>query len=197
MARKAALAYVVAWLVPTLALAVFWRAQYGYFALTRPGAGILLWEGIGDYPNPWGVQADDMQADAFATSRGARENTPAYDNVLLNDALGKLRSDPGWTIQTALRRLRSIVLVEGADWGVHNFYLEVLAPPLVVLVALAGLWRERRRLVAQAFMALGLSRLPLVLLHYEARYAFVLVSVWIVGLALLTSRRIRSTGVRE
>lgn len=190
MAHKKALIFIVAWLIPTLALGLFWKATYGVFSITRPGIGLNLWEGLGEYPNPWMISTSDDAATKLLTANGLIYGSSQGDAFLADEYLRDVRDDPGIVFGQVLQRFRRVVIVEQADWGIHQFAVEVLMVPLLVLLAVLGFYRGRRCLLVPFVGALWLSRvIPFSIMHEEPRYVLPLLIVYIVGTALLFGKR--------
>jgi 4-amino-4-deoxy-L-arabinose transferase-like glycosyltransferase len=107
---------IIGWLLASLPLAMFWGRVYGEFAVSRPGLGIQLWEGIGGFPNPWNVQASDAAAAALLSEHGLSYGTAAGDAFLLREAFEHLRESPGFLIHMIAVRGRDVARYGFEGW---------------------------------------------------------------------------------
>lgn len=77
--------------------------------------GIVLWEGLGEFPNPWGAVPDDASVGAEMRSLGIADPLVANDFYTRRVITAILR-DPLVYASQVLRRLPRVVFVK-ADWG--------------------------------------------------------------------------------
>ena len=140
---------VAGWLIGTVPLAVFWTHVYGFPAWSRPGLGIRLWEGIGNFANPWGIQANDEAAGAFLSSHGLTYGTPEGDAFLVKDAVAHFVERPQFLARSVVVRGRDVVRFGFDGWGdwsplpsvVHQLGLFELLFKVLVLVGAAVSFR--------------------------------------------------------
>jgi hypothetical protein len=191
---RAALSMVAMWAVPAFALSAFLFGVYGTFNITRPGVGLLLWQGIGQAPNEWGIQPTDEAAQDVLASRQMRYGTAEGDNYLLREYMSHLAESPAVVIGSALHRFRRVVLASPVAWEwnypgmshVLRYAIDQLAMPLLLIGTAFGVYRARRNtFVLCVLAALWLSRVvPFTLMRDESRFILPLLTVYIIGTAL-------------
>lgn len=184
---RMALLYAAAWLVPAIALGLFYLFHYGAFSLTRSGSGLLLWEGL--------EQSDggDERAGALLVSNGLAYGTAEGDAFLMREYARHAAETPGLIIRQGVERFARVVTLQGADWGNSVTNWRALVIGLMALAA-AGFYRARRSPVTWLFVALWLSRVvPFSLMRDEPRFVLPVLVVYIVGASLLLEKRIRRT----
>lgn len=141
--RLAMIGFVVlGWLLGTAPLAVFWNSAYGYPALSRPGLGIRLWEGIGAFPNPWGVQEADEAAGALLATHGLEYGTPAGDSLLVQESVTHFREAPMFLARSVAVRGPDVVrfgLDGWGDWAPIPYARQLAGLPSVVFVVLVAI----------------------------------------------------------
>lgn len=195
-------AFLAAWVVPTLALALFYQGVYGEFHPTRPGF-ILLWEGIGQQENPWGIAPVeganlDAAANRLMRANGFEYGTWQGDAFLRDEALGHMRENPGWFLKPTLQRVLRVMTLQKPPEAVSTLPDAVLkatrfAGPVLPLIALAGVWLLRGSpLVRNLLIAAWLSRvLPFAFLRDELRFEILLVGIYVACLALVADEALR------
>lgn len=173
------LVFIAAWLAPTLALGLFWYAHYGVFSLTRPGLGLLLWEGIGQGANPWQIQPLDTSADELLSAQGLRYATAQSDSFLLREYAVHLANRPDVILPQIATRLVRLMTVSGdASIGRSSGLLLAFA-------GLSGLALAHSR---RYWLALWLSRvIPFAFMRDEVRFALPLLVVYFVGIGWLVA----------
>jgi hypothetical protein len=182
---QAALLFLGGVAVMDAALGVFLSHVYGHLMLTRPGLGVLLGQGIEDYPNPWhfgpipgNVFGEEAPQRALVLRHHLVWGTPAADGLLLHQALGFIMEKPVWFLGICLARLQSVVSL--AATGTPPSWWTALG-----LFAAPGLWFLRReRFAVLAVAATWAGRVaPFSVLHVETRYVAILIPMYAVVVA--------------
>lgn len=189
---------VVAWFVVTTPMALLSYQAYGDLSWSRPGLGLLVWQGIGEQSNPWGIEASDEAADALLKAHGLQIGTPEGDRFLLLQAIGHFVESPGFFLKsTFLGEIktvgRSLAVVHGlrSRFGREMDYSSRLAFLLVAIVG-AALMLKRHRLLAGVLFALWLSMaLPFSILRSEWRFLTPMVIAYIISVAYFVDYTIR------
>lgn len=178
--RRGAFALVAAWLIPTIALGLFWLSIYDTFSLSRPGSGLLLWEGLGQQANVWNIVPTDDAAIALLSANGLRYGTSEGDSFLLHEWAKHVAENPKWFIATVVARFSRIM----RHW--HGYLLLIPATLGFVLV------RRKHKLLMAICLALWLSRIvPFTLMRDEVRFIAPTFIVYIVGIGLLAEIRVK------
>ncbi|MCE5278167.1 MAG: hypothetical protein ABFD92_04530 [Planctomycetaceae bacterium] len=74
------------------------------------GAGVTLWKGIGQNPNPWGIVCDDNVGTAVAKQQGFESDlTLEADAWFLKEVKAHAKENPGFFVKAALSRLPLIL----------------------------------------------------------------------------------------
>lgn len=193
---------VLGWLVFALALTVFLYQVYGTWALTRPGVGLLLWEGIGQQPNPWKIQEPpggslDTAAGNLLSQRGLNYGYWEGDSFLAREFVDHLFEQPKWFAPVLLTRLVRVLRFRspGTDWGWGSVpflgwrlgpHIERIVIPLGILLSLVGYYRARHQpILVGACLAVLASRIvPFTFMRDEARFILPILVVYIIGSAL-------------
>lgn len=189
--HRGVLAFGLAWFGPALALALWFYATYGTFSFTRPGAGLNLWEGLGEYPNQWGIVTSDDVASTFLASNGLQYGSAAGDAFLAHEYVRHLAEGPSEIVGQVARRFGHVVTLRDADWGnaITDYTPLILG---LMLFATVGFYVNRARPVTWAFGALWLSRaVPFSVLHYEPRYVLPVLACYIAGAGLAVEWMLR------
>lgn len=194
---RASGALLVAAVIPVLLLGLFYVHVYDEFHLTRPGAGILLWEAIGQQDNPWGIKAPDgynldAAAVALVQERGLKYGTWEADALLRDEALDHMKERPGWFLLPTLKRVWRIAALQKPSEAPSNLPGVVLTltrflGPLLIPISLLGLYLLRdapllRNLLAATWLA---RLLPFSLLRDELRFEILVVAVHVALLAVV------------
>jgi hypothetical protein len=186
-----------------LLLGLFYQDVYGEFHLTRPGAGILLWEGIGQQENPWGIEAPPGQHLDVAAARLVEERGLVYgswegDALLRDEALEHMRERPGWFVKSTLQRFLRVIALQKPPEALSNLPESVLTatrllgPPLLLLSALGLFLARGDALLRNVLLGAWLSRvLPFSFLRDELRFEILLVAVYVVLLAVVVERALK------
>lgn len=180
------LLFAAGWIGPALALGLFFWSVYGTFSFTRSGIGVNLWEGLGEYANPWGIVTDDLAAAKLLSTNGLQYGTSAGDVFLQTVYLNDFKQRPTLVIgQIAQRFVHNLTLQGG--WYTDNILFIVL-----VGLSMISFYINRSSPITWAFGALWLSRMiPFSIMHTEVRYVIPIIPVYIVGLSLLTTAAVR------
>jgi 4-amino-4-deoxy-L-arabinose transferase-like glycosyltransferase len=105
-----------AWLLASAPLAISWNHVYGEVAISRPGLGVRLWEGIGAFPNPWNVIDSDEAASALLAQNGLSYGSSQGDGFLLREALEHFRDSPALLAHDVAVRGRDVVRYGFEGW---------------------------------------------------------------------------------
>jgi 4-amino-4-deoxy-L-arabinose transferase-like glycosyltransferase len=190
-------ALVVAWAVPTLLLGGYFLHIYDEFHLTRPGAGILLWEAIGQQDNPWDIKAPpgrnlDAAAIALTQQRGLPYGSWQGDDMLRSEALDHMKSRPGWFIAPALKRFVRVATIQKSPEAVSNLpgallTLNKVAGPLLLLFGAFAVYLLRDQpLVRNLLVAAWLSKVTVFsFLRDELRFEILIVALYVMALAVV------------
>ena len=87
------------WLIFLTPLGIYNLVKTGNYEIFRPAIGINLWEGIGEYKNPCGMEANDEKARDKMLESGAQWGTKEGDRVLLHDTLSCIQENPIFLFQ--------------------------------------------------------------------------------------------------
>ncbi len=94
--------------------------QFGAFIPTRGGFYQTMWEGFGEFKNPFGAVLNDeytfqqMKLEGFT----GRTTTIEYEEFIKPKVKEVLKEHPGWYIKTVLKRIPMALLVNRVTWGV-------------------------------------------------------------------------------
>lgn len=97
------------------------------FVITRTVLWQSMWEGFGEFKNPFGAVLDDaVTADQISAEYGKDQDEMTdseYQGILKRKTLAALKSDPGWYVGTLLpKRLVRMVLIGGYGFWNDFFY---------------------------------------------------------------------------
>lgn len=158
-------AFVAFWLIPLIGMGLFTQNAYGEFHLTRPGAGVRLWEGIGQQPNPWGIrnppgQSLDAAAGNLLRANGLDYGTWTGDGFLLRRALDHMTERPEWFVRPTAERFQRVVTLTGPS-GTDDAYFrmaisvagEEATLAIFVPLSIAGAYLLRRKPLILAIIA--------------------------------------------
>lgn len=189
------LTYIAAWAVPTIILGLFWLSVTGIFSVSRPGTGLLLWQGLGQTANQWGIEARDEAAIAFIDDHNLAYGTAAGDGLLLREYVSHATQSPLMVLSQITERSRRVVTLQDAAWG--NYILDQLLSPLLLILAGVGFYVHRRQPMTWVFVMLWLSRIvPFSIMRDEPRFVLPALVVYIVGTAMLFERNHTRTQLR-
>lgn len=84
----------------------------------RVGVGQLLWQGLGERPNPYGAVANDAITYQQVRDMGydVRYHSPEYDDILLERFRTILRDDPRFVVEVLMMRTLRIWRLPSAPW---------------------------------------------------------------------------------
>ncbi len=94
--------------------------QFGAFIPTRGGFYQTMWEGFGEFNNPFGAVLNDaytfeqMKAEGYT----GRPTTPEYDDFFKPKVKKVITEHPGWYIKTVLKRIPMALIANRVTWGV-------------------------------------------------------------------------------
>lgn len=183
----------------------------GHLTLTRSALWQTVWEGFGEYPNPFRAQLNDeftfhqAQAEGFTGQYATME----YEAFMRQKVLTAVRAHPLWVAGLWLRRLPAALFGVLPDYGSNGEYLGFhlnledlrgifqaalgLEQTVLVALGLRGLWLERRRWRLWLPVLGGIAYVVMVhaLIHVEQRYVGPAVALWtpFIGIALATPFR--------
>lgn len=160
-AVRCAAAMMISFLVLFSPLVIRNYVVFDKFMVTRGAFWHSFWAGVGQMPNPYGLHEDDEEIARFASKldSSAKFETERYEQVLKEEAMEFLSSNPLWYAGSVLKRAGVIVFPKVGRAlffqetptqhvsGTHNRLLSqwVLLGADVFLggLFLWGLWRER------------------------------------------------------
>ena len=165
----------VAWIVTTVPLAFMYHQSYGDYSWSRPGLGILMWEGIGQHSNEWGIEASDPAAQALLEEQGLQYGTPQGDRFLLSQSLEHYIESPGFLLKAAFfgeaqAIIKSSAVLTGpvVNYGEIGPVLNYGSRFVYLIMAVAGasIMFRRHRILALILIATWVSiALPFSLLR--------------------------------
>jgi 4-amino-4-deoxy-L-arabinose transferase-like glycosyltransferase len=188
--------------------------EFHRFIPIRIGAGVNLWEGLGEIPNNYGPVLSDLGT--YEQVQRVRPDlvylSPAYDDYLRQHALHVIEQHPLFYAKIIARRILFSTLVvyesawmnNGGESPVHyrartgkglfsyavnrpfELLESILEPVTFVLamLALAFTWRGRRRQHLLLIAAILSAVAPYWLLHVEARYILPIMPIYLMWIAL-------------
>ncbi len=116
------LVLVVAQFLMLLPWGIYNARVTGTFRLTSTGAGMILLESVGQFPNPYGIVFDDEFMDGLARRAGYTDRDDlGVDRYFLRRYLEIVRTDPGFIAAEIVRRSpRGVAPLY--KWGYANPY---------------------------------------------------------------------------
>jgi 4-amino-4-deoxy-L-arabinose transferase-like glycosyltransferase len=93
---------------------------FGKFQVTRATLWQSVWEGFGEFNNPFGAVLDDQVTFEQVKSEypGIEYDSPQYQEALKRKVIRALRAYPIWYISILPRRLANMLLIRNFnDWG--------------------------------------------------------------------------------
>ncbi len=88
------------------------------FTILRPVLWQSVWEGFGEFPNPFGAVLDDTATFHMVEKEhpGISYLDPEYQKVLKDKSLSAVKKHPGWYLSMLPRRFLRMLLARN-DWG--------------------------------------------------------------------------------
>ncbi len=109
-------ALAAAALVSLVPYGLMQRAAFGEFSFTTPALGVVAWQGIGEYPNPWGAVLSDTHVEELLAAQGLEYATPEGDRHLLDKVKDAVSEDPMWFVGTTIDRAKRVLFMQ-YNWG--------------------------------------------------------------------------------
>jgi 4-amino-4-deoxy-L-arabinose transferase-like glycosyltransferase len=114
----------LAWLLVTSVLVLPWalhnRRTIGELNAGSTATGMMLLQGVGMFPNPYGIHPEDAWYDQEARRAGLEScEDPHASRMFTQRFLGIVRRDPGLFVRQTLLRLE-LALVPPYHWGMIN-----------------------------------------------------------------------------
>ncbi|UCF80977.1 MAG: glycosyltransferase family 39 protein [Acidobacteriota bacterium] len=84
--------------------------------------GYAFWEGLGDFPNPWGIEASDKMAQEFVEAHGYEWHSPESDRFLKSEFWKNVKAHPAAYASQVFRRCLKVVTARsyyGFGWRVQ------------------------------------------------------------------------------
>ena len=109
-------ALAAAALVSLVPYGLIQRDAFGEFSFSTPALGVVAWQGIGEYPNPWGAVLSDTHVVDLLAAQGLEYATPEGDRYLLDKVKDAVSEDPLWFVGTTIDRAKRVLFMQ-CNWG--------------------------------------------------------------------------------
>jgi hypothetical protein len=119
------------------------------FILTRTPFYQTMWEGFGEFQNPFGAVNNDEATYQQMRKEGfqGRLATAEYDDFIKPRVLKVIKEHPVWYMSAVLRRIPKAILVNRIPWGVlqdkQYFYHQMFAENMEE----KSIWRYAKRMI--------------------------------------------------
>ena len=121
-------ALATAALVSLVPYGLIQRDAFGEFSFSTPALGVVAWQGIGEYPNPWGAVLSDTHVEDLLAAQGLEYATPEGDRYLLDKVKDAVNEDPLWFVGTTIDRAKRVLFMQ-YNWGFPGAIKESLDIP--------------------------------------------------------------------
>jgi hypothetical protein len=192
--------FIAFWLIPSISMGIFNQTVYSEFHMTRPGTGILLWEGLRqetDQPKTGIRQNSDYDAAAaeFLLANGRQYGGWEGDALLFRDAIKDIKQEPWSFLSGVINRFKRVIVLDvelsGSALGIQFHILRdyVLLPGLILLLII-GTWllREIPLLAVLNLLTWLAYALPLACGFEEWPYLVMLIPPYLVAGGVLATR---------
>ncbi len=115
------------------------RDAFGRFAFATPALATNVWQGIGEYPNPWGAVMSDVKIEGLLATQGLGYATPRAEQYLWGKIRQAVNDDPMWFVRKTLDRAKRIISME-YNWGVPRVVKTALDVPGENVAANCSTW---------------------------------------------------------
>ena len=109
-------ALAAAALVSLVPYGLIQREAFGEFSFSTPALGVVAWQGISEYPNPWGAVLSDTHVVNLLAAQGLEHATPEGDRYLLDKVKDAVSEDPLWFVGTTIDRAKRVLFMQH-NWG--------------------------------------------------------------------------------
>ena len=109
-------ALAAAALVSLVPYGLIQREAFGEFSFSTPALGVVAWQGISEYPNPWGAVLSDTHVVNLLAAQGLEYATPEGDRYLLDKVKDAVSEDPLWFVGTTIDRAKRVLFMQH-NWG--------------------------------------------------------------------------------